>query len=207
MRAERFRRPPRDHPSVGERQRYPKGTDEAIWTMLVVGMKPGQILDSLAAGDAGLPEPILMPARTLRAKVERLKQDRGDPADSLPLESEPNAYAALRRRVIEKAGRDLEELCSRDADVRDIDRIGKWMQVLGRIEEDIRKDPHAVRAARERHEGLGPKPNLLAEIAKAEEARERDPSLAGASMATRLSLRRREPQRKRPKHTNPKYAA
>ena len=157
---------------------YTPKVDEVIWTLTQCGWKPSQIRHALEF-DQDLNEelggPVKMPPRTLSEKLRRLRKERGEPK---PLEIRPGeeraVIAELRNRILTRAKEELRKLTQKDdTSIEDVRLIAALTKLIDSVDAGIResqrvKDAQRQDAAKARHQS--PKMDLLAEIAKAEEA-------------------------------------
>jgi len=167
---------------MGVGPKYPPEVDEAIWTLLVEGLKPVDIRRRLAAGDAGLEVRYTMPPRTLFSHIKRLREDRGDPRGVVLPGQEIDAAQAIRRRGLEWASRELAKLedLQRNAGdenpllARHSDSVRKLVQLgdeIKRREDQAKRAPANFRERGTETSRLRPRRPLLETLRKAEDAR------------------------------------
>lgn len=83
---------------------------EAVWALLVAGLKPGEIRAKLAKGGVeGLP-PLSVPESTMRDYVQRLRRHRGDPMTRVEPGAELQATRQILAALVQQVKREADRL-------------------------------------------------------------------------------------------------
>jgi hypothetical protein len=127
--------------------KYGPAVDEAIWALMCEGLKPAAIGHRLRENTAGLPAAIDMHERTLRYKIKKLRDRRGEPARSVAPGNELEAAEAVRRELLAMLAEETARLRgigkTRLLTAAELNAADKAAATVARIEKELRQQAAA----------------------------------------------------------------